>query len=111
VGFNFVNMLAGFIVLRWAFHQVLAMIGGLLLLIILACAGVVWPLLAATVLLLFFWALASLVWRLVFGRPQPRGASLEELCAAERRIQEHARGFTFSDNGLRADARSRLSPR
>jgi hypothetical protein len=110
VGFNFVNMIAGFIVLRWAFHQVLAMLGGLLLLIVLACAGMWWPLVAATVLFLACWGLVSLGWHWVFGRPQPREASLEELCAAERRIQAEAAGFDLG-SGMRADVHARLAPR
>jgi hypothetical protein len=89
----------------------------LLLLIVLACAGMWWPLLAATALFLVFWGLASLLWRAVFGPRHPPAVepSLETLCAQERRIQERAQGFRldngYQNHGLYADTRSRLAPR
>jgi hypothetical protein len=70
-----------------------------------------WPLLAATALFLVCWGFASLLWRLVFGKPnRTPEPSLEDLCREERAIQERAQGFTFHHgdiNCLRADARAR----
>jgi hypothetical protein len=83
------------------------------LLIVLACAGMWWPLVAVGVLFLVCWALATLLWRMVFGSRKSRTPepTLEQLCAQERRIQEHAAGYTFRPQGMRADNRARLAPR
>ena len=86
MSFDPVRMIAGYIVIRWAIHEVLAMLGGLLLLIVLALSGMWWPLAACTVMFLVFWGLASLLWRAVFGPRHPRAVekSLEQLCREER---------------------------
>jgi hypothetical protein len=108
----FVNLIAAVWVAKWALRQILGMLLGLALVILAAIGGDPWPAVLFGGLFIAFYGLAKLAfWALGWSKPLPRGASLEELCAAERRIQEHAAGFSFSDRGLHADVRSRLSPR
>jgi hypothetical protein len=103
----FVNLIAFWFVAKWAIRQILAMLGGLILIVLCAVGGDPWPLIGFGAIFAVLWLLAKLVWHMLgWDKPVAPQSTLEALCAEERRIQEHAAGFDLG-NGMRADARAR----